>query len=209
MADDGFGFDDAGGGDDFGFDDEFGQALDDAEQSTFAEVDKEKLDASFKELPEADDVAHSPEPEEEYVEDDEVAEDTTPRQQREAKITGEKSGWMKMLNANAGLLTLGKKAWREKWFILKGGKFHMAAGPGPAAEAKKVTIDLTHAQSFEKDPGDDADTFTLITKKKTFFFKTRSPKDCVSWVDNLVKAKANYLGSFSSGSRESNSSLLF
>lgn len=103
----------------------------------------------------------------------------------------------------------GKKSWREKWFILEQGKFHMTAGPGPAHEAKKVTIDLTHAISFERDPGDTTDTFTIVTKKKPFFFKTRSVKDCISWIDNLVIAKKNYLGSFSSGTRESNSSLLF
>lgn len=153
-------------------------------------------------------IEHEVEPEEVYDEAEE--EDTGPSKRPAVKITGEKTGWMKMLKASKGFgrVTLGKQAWNEKWFVLVGGKFSIQPGPA-ATEKKKQTIDLTHALAFEKDPGDDADTFTLVTKSKTFFFKTRSAKDCVAWVENLQKAKTNYLGSFSSGAKESNSSMLF
>lgn len=208
MSDDeafgGFGGD-GGGGDDFGFGDDFGEALQEA-QDEFNDDDKQHISESFQNLPESDNVEHSPEPEEEEEYEAEAEEDGTSHVNKEAKITGQKSGWMKMLAAKAKF-TVGKKAWREKWFVLKGGKFSIANGP--ADTTKMQTIDLTHALAFEKDPGDDADTFTLVTKSKTFFFKTRSGKDCISWVNNLQKAKANYLGSFSSSTKETNSSLLF
>lgn len=40
----------------------------------------------------------------------------------EEPITGEKSGWMKMLTTGgASFKTLGRKLWKERWFVLTAG----------------------------------------------------------------------------------------
>eukprot|EP00040_Diaphanoeca_grandis_P018038 m.94877 g.94877 ORF g.94877 m.94877 type:complete len:206 (-) comp26762_c5_seq1:1315-1932(-) len=205
MADESFGgFDDdvAAGGDDFGFDQEFGDALDEAENEA-AEVTVVESDQSFADLPQAE------------VDDDEEEEDTTRAtspQVKEKEILGEKSGWLKMFQAGKLNKTLGRKVWKEKWFSLENGKFHMAALPGPSGEDKRTTIDLTHAIAFEKDVGaDNASRFMFRTKNKQFYFQAKTPKDCKSWVDNLVKAKQNYLGKFSdtTATAHSSNALLF
>eukprot|EP00041_Stephanoeca_diplocostata_P009405 m.144880 g.144880 ORF g.144880 m.144880 type:complete len:225 (+) comp17723_c0_seq2:289-963(+) len=196
-----------GGGDDFGFGDDFGQALaaaelesqqDISEKTETAKSEMSKLPRNTSFSPTNSDIIEA------------AAEARKRKISESAVATGEKSGMMKVFTGGKSKTkTLNmKKNWKEKWFILKGGKFTMQIGP--ANEEGATTIDLTHALSFQKDDIDPT-RFTLVTNSRSFFFTCRTEKDMNSWVDNLQLAKDNYLGSFSSvsGARGSSSSLLF
>ena len=81
------------------------------------------LQEGFGALPETEASAKvDPEPEPEAAEDDDGgAEASTKKEKEGPKIDGEKSGWMKILITKKSMLTIGKKSWKERWFILKVG----------------------------------------------------------------------------------------
>eukprot|EP00039_Didymoeca_costata_P007243 m.97665 g.97665 ORF g.97665 m.97665 type:complete len:195 (+) comp13608_c0_seq3:57-641(+) len=179
MADEEFGddfggfgdFDDDGFGDTGGNDEEFG--------------DSEGF-GGFSELPEDEGkIEHEDEPpaEEEKA--------PTPKAQRRSsdavQVTGEKSGWMKVI-------TGGKKKgfrnnWKERWFNLKDGKLEMKDTP---ASEKREALDLTLIKKVEKDTAPGSCRFSIITARRSFYFQTRSERDCQMWVDNLEHAKASF-----------------
>jgi len=109
-----------------------------------------------------------------------------------AQITGEKSGWMKMLVAKKGFakkMALGKKTWKERWFVLKDAKLEMRDNPG---SQKKETLEMVNIAHVEKEEAGDGCKFSIMSKSKSyFFFTTRSSRDCSEWKDSIEMAKSN------------------
>jgi len=195
----GFGDDAAGSGDDAGggepADDMGGFGGDDGfdDEEAVAEVSN-----AFASLPTpSSPTAADPEPEEEEVS---VA-------SKGPKITGEKSGWMKMLVAKKGLaatLSMGKK-WKERWFVLKDGMLEMRDLPG---STKKESLEMSTIKHVEKEEAGDGCKFSIIsTKQNYFFFHTRSSRDCQEWKDSIELAKSNVTRA--NFSAKSNSHMLF
>jgi len=193
MSDDEFG-DNDGFGDDFGEDDAgFGAADDEfgavGDNEGFGD-DGFDAQEGFGALPETEASAKvDPEPEPEAAGDDDGgAEASTKKEKEGPKIDGEKSGWMKILITKKSMLTIGKKSWKERWFILKDGKLAMKPSPG---SKDKEQLDLSQITSVEKDSGNGA-RFTIVTKTSSFFFFTRSINDCDLWTRQLTHAKETF-----------------
>lgn len=199
MSDEEFG-DDNGFGDDWGDDDAgFGGGDDEFGAVGDNEGFDDGFDAQqgFGELPETEaPVKVDPEPAEPEAEaaDDGAAEAESASAPKDTgpKINGEKSGWMKILITKKSMLTIGKKTWKERWFVLKDGKLAMKPSPGSKV---KEQLDLSQITSVEKDSNRDGgggERFTIVTKTSSFFFFTRSNNDCDLWTSQLRHAKDTF-----------------
>eukprot|EP00038_Savillea_parva_P005756 m.159838 g.159838 ORF g.159838 m.159838 type:complete len:229 (-) comp11864_c0_seq1:150-836(-) len=228
MADDFGGFDDAADGDvdDFGFDDDFGEALEAAEAESEPQDTEDKIQTAktgMKSLPRTNSFANKNDTDsgtdaaatDDGVDNEEDVEAVPQKTSvgggvagAKQSITGSKTGWLKMMTAS-GKMTLGRKAWKERWFILARSKLVIQAGP--TNEKLQRTIDLSHALGFERDDGEDGDPsrFSLITKQKEFFFTARNAAECESWVENLKKAKEMGAGTFTKAHTSGVSALMF
>uniref|UniRef100_A0A8D0D5I8 Pleckstrin homology domain containing, family H (with MyTH4 domain) member 1 n=1 Tax=Sander lucioperca TaxID=283035 RepID=A0A8D0D5I8_SANLU len=106
--------------------------------------------------------------------------------------TGPVSG--EMLEKSGYLLKMGSqvKAWKRRWFILRNGEILYYKSPSDVIRKPQGQIELNTSCCIVR--GEGAQTFQLITEKKTFYLTADSPNILEEWIrvlQNILRVQAS------------------
>uniref|UniRef100_A0A8C7TDF2 Pleckstrin homology domain containing, family H (with MyTH4 domain) member 1 n=1 Tax=Oncorhynchus mykiss TaxID=8022 RepID=A0A8C7TDF2_ONCMY len=92
------------------------------------------------------------------------------------------------------LLKMGSqvKAWKRRWFILRNGEIFYYKSPSDVIRKPQGQMELNSSCRIAR--GEGAQTFQLITEKKTFFLTADSPNILEEWIrvlQNIFKVQAS------------------
>uniref|UniRef100_A0A8L0DSG5 Pleckstrin homology domain containing, family H (with MyTH4 domain) member 1 n=1 Tax=Oncorhynchus mykiss TaxID=8022 RepID=A0A8L0DSG5_ONCMY len=95
---------------------------------------------------------------------------------------------------NGYLLKMGSqvKAWKRRWFILRNGEIFYYKSPSDVIRKPQGQMELNSSCRIAR--GEGAQTFQLITEKKTFFLTADSPNILEEWIrvlQNIFKVQAS------------------
>uniref|UniRef100_A0A8D3ANX0 Pleckstrin homology domain containing, family H (with MyTH4 domain) member 1 n=1 Tax=Scophthalmus maximus TaxID=52904 RepID=A0A8D3ANX0_SCOMX len=113
--------------------------------------------------------------------------------QRTSSYSCESSG-PETLEKSGYLLKMGSrvKAWKRRWFILRNGEILYYKSPSDVIRKPQGQIELNSSCSIVR--GEGAQTFQLITEKKTFYLTADSPNILEEWIrvlQNILKVQAS------------------
>ncbi|XP_058470740.1 pleckstrin homology domain-containing family H member 1 [Solea solea] len=113
--------------------------------------------------------------------------------QRTSSYSCESTG-PEMLEKSGYLLKMGSqvKAWKRRWFILRNGEILYYKSPSDVIRKPQGQIELNSSCRIVR--GEGAQTFQLITEKKTFFLTADSPNILEEWIrvlQNILKVQAS------------------
>ncbi|XP_062253908.1 pleckstrin homology domain-containing family H member 1 [Platichthys flesus] len=113
--------------------------------------------------------------------------------QRTSSYSCESTG-PEMLEKSGYLLKMGSqvKAWKRRWFILRNGEILYYKSPSDVIRKPQGQIELNSFCSIVR--GEGAQTFQLITEKKTFYLTADSPNILEEWIrvlQNILKVQAS------------------
>uniref|UniRef100_G3PBE4 Pleckstrin homology domain containing, family H (with MyTH4 domain) member 1 n=1 Tax=Gasterosteus aculeatus aculeatus TaxID=481459 RepID=G3PBE4_GASAC len=113
--------------------------------------------------------------------------------QRTSSYSCESSG-PEMLEKSGYLLKMGSqvKAWKRRWFILRNGEILYYKSPSDVIRKPQGQIQLNSSCRIVR--GEGAQTFQLITEKKTFYLTADSPNILEEWIrvlQNILKVQAS------------------
>ncbi|XP_034000357.1 pleckstrin homology domain-containing family H member 1 [Trematomus bernacchii] len=113
--------------------------------------------------------------------------------QRTSSYSCESTG-SEMLEKSGYLLKMGSqvKAWKRRWFILRNGEILYYKSPSDVIRKPQGQIELNSACSIVR--GEGAQTFQLITEKKTFYLTADSPNILEEWIrvlQNILRVQAS------------------
>ncbi|KAM6961216.1 pleckstrin homology domain-containing family H member 1 [Aplochiton taeniatus] len=99
-----------------------------------------------------------------------------------------------MLEKSGYLLKMGSqvKAWKRRWFILRNGEILYYKSPSDVLRKPQGQMELTSSCSITR--GEGAQTFQLITEKKTLYLTADSPNILEEWIrvlQNILKVQAS------------------
>uniref|UniRef100_A0A4W5L9E2 Pleckstrin homology domain containing, family H (with MyTH4 domain) member 1 n=1 Tax=Hucho hucho TaxID=62062 RepID=A0A4W5L9E2_9TELE len=99
-----------------------------------------------------------------------------------------------MLEKSGYLLKMGSqvKAWKRRWFILRNGEIFYYKSPSDVIRKPQGQVELNSSCRIAR--GEGAQTFQLITEKKTFFLTADSPNILEEWIrvlQNIFKVQAS------------------
>uniref|UniRef100_A0A3Q4B980 Uncharacterized protein n=1 Tax=Mola mola TaxID=94237 RepID=A0A3Q4B980_MOLML len=99
-----------------------------------------------------------------------------------------------MLEKSGYLLKMGSqvKAWKRRWFMLRNGEILYYKSPSDVIRKPQGQIELNSSCSIVR--GEGAQTFQLITEKKTFCLTADSPNILEEWIrvlQNILKVQAS------------------
>ncbi|XP_042245105.1 pleckstrin homology domain-containing family H member 1 isoform X2 [Thunnus maccoyii] len=112
--------------------------------------------------------------------------------QRTSSYSCESTG-PEMLEKSGYLLKMGSqvKAWKRRWFILRNGEILYYKSPSDVIRKPQGQIELNSSCRIVR--GEGAQTFQLITEKKTFYLTADSPNILEEWIrvlQNILKVQA-------------------
>ncbi|XP_039597638.1 pleckstrin homology domain-containing family H member 1 isoform X2 [Polypterus senegalus] len=96
----------------------------------------------------------------------------------------EKSGYLLKMGSQV-------KAWKRRWFVLRNGEILYYKSPSDVIRKPQGQIELTSSCRIAR--GEGAQTFQLITEKKTYYLTADSPNILEEWIrvlQNLLKVQA-------------------
>ncbi|XP_075879299.1 pleckstrin homology domain-containing family H member 1 isoform X3 [Nelusetta ayraudi] len=101
---------------------------------------------------------------------------------------------LEMLEKSGYLLKMGSqvKAWKRRWFILRNGEIIYYKSPSDVIRKPQGQIELNSSCRIVR--GEGAQTFQLITEKKTFCLTADSPNILEEWIrvlQNILKVQAS------------------
>ncbi|XP_039523299.1 pleckstrin homology domain-containing family H member 1 isoform X1 [Pimephales promelas] len=99
--------------------------------------------------------------------------------------TLEKTGYLLKMGSQV-------KAWKRRWFILKNGEILYYKSPSDVIRKPQGQMELNSSCHIAR--GEGAQTFQLITEKKTFFLAADSPNILEDWIrvlQNVLKVQAS------------------
>uniref|UniRef100_A0A673YSU9 Pleckstrin homology domain containing, family H (with MyTH4 domain) member 1 n=1 Tax=Salmo trutta TaxID=8032 RepID=A0A673YSU9_SALTR len=101
---------------------------------------------------------------------------------------------LEMLEKSGYLLKMGSqiKAWKRRWFILRNGEIFYYKSPSDVIRKPQGQMELNSSCRIAR--GEGAQTFQLITEKKTFFLAADSPNILEEWIrvlQNIFKVQAS------------------
>ncbi|XP_053366597.1 pleckstrin homology domain-containing family H member 1 [Clarias gariepinus] len=99
--------------------------------------------------------------------------------------TLEKSGYLLKMGSQV-------KAWKRRWFILRNGEILYYKSPSDVIRKPQGQIELNSSCRIAR--GEGAQTFQLITEKKTFYLTADSPNILEEWIrvlQNILKVQAS------------------
>ncbi|XP_072545700.1 pleckstrin homology domain-containing family H member 1 [Salminus brasiliensis] len=99
--------------------------------------------------------------------------------------TLEKSGYLLKMGSQV-------KAWKRRWFILRNGEILYYKSPSDVIRKPQGHIELNSSCRIAR--GEGAQTFQLITEKKTFYLTADSPNILEEWIrvlQNILKVQAS------------------
>uniref|UniRef100_A0A8C4FE21 Pleckstrin homology domain containing, family H (with MyTH4 domain) member 1 n=1 Tax=Dicentrarchus labrax TaxID=13489 RepID=A0A8C4FE21_DICLA len=113
--------------------------------------------------------------------------------QRTSSYSCESTG-PEMLEKSGYLLKMGSqvKAWKRRWFILRNGEILYYKSPSDVIRKPQGQIELNSSCRIVR--GEGAQTFQLITEKKTFYLTADSPNILEEWIrvlQNILKVQAS------------------
>ncbi|KAK1893610.1 Pleckstrin like domain containing family H member 1 [Dissostichus eleginoides] len=113
--------------------------------------------------------------------------------QRTSSYSCESTG-PEMLEKSGYLLKMGSqvKAWKRRWFILRNGEILYYKSPSDVIRKPQGQIELNSSCSIVR--GEGAQTFQLITEKKTFYLTADSPNILEEWIrvlQNILRVQAS------------------
>uniref|UniRef100_A0A3Q0S8F5 Pleckstrin homology domain containing, family H (with MyTH4 domain) member 1 n=1 Tax=Amphilophus citrinellus TaxID=61819 RepID=A0A3Q0S8F5_AMPCI len=113
--------------------------------------------------------------------------------QRTSSYSCESTG-PEMLEKSGYLLKMGNqvKAWKRRWFILRNGEILYYKSPSDVIRKPQGQIELNSSCCIVR--GEGAQTFQLITEKKTFYLTADSPNILEEWIrvlQNILKVQAS------------------
>ncbi|XP_068437157.1 pleckstrin homology domain-containing family H member 1 [Clinocottus analis] len=113
--------------------------------------------------------------------------------QRTSSYSCESTG-PEMLEKSGYLLKMGGqvKAWKRRWFILRNGEILYYKSPSDVIRKPQGQIELNSSCRIVR--GEGAQTFQLITEKKTFYLTADSPNILEEWIrvlQNILKVQAS------------------
>uniref|UniRef100_A0A8C5AN99 Pleckstrin homology domain containing, family H (with MyTH4 domain) member 1 n=1 Tax=Gadus morhua TaxID=8049 RepID=A0A8C5AN99_GADMO len=99
-----------------------------------------------------------------------------------------------VLEKSGYLLKMGSqiKAWKRRWFILRNGEILYYKSPSDVIRKPQGQMELTSSCRIAR--GEGAQTFQLVTEKKTFFLTADSPNILEEWIrvlQNVLKVQAS------------------
>ncbi|XP_063764073.1 pleckstrin homology domain-containing family H member 1 isoform X2 [Eleginops maclovinus] len=99
-----------------------------------------------------------------------------------------------MLEKSGYLLKMGSqvKAWKRRWFILRNGEILYYKSPSDVIRKPQGQIELNSSCNIIR--GEGAQTFQLITEKKTFYLTADSPNILEEWIrvlQNILRVQAS------------------
>uniref|UniRef100_A0A8C7G2X5 Pleckstrin homology domain containing, family H (with MyTH4 domain) member 1 n=1 Tax=Oncorhynchus kisutch TaxID=8019 RepID=A0A8C7G2X5_ONCKI len=99
-----------------------------------------------------------------------------------------------MLEKSGYLLKMGSqvKAWKRRWFILRNGEILYYKSPSDVIRKPQGQMELNSSCRIIR--GEGAQTFQLITEKKTFYLTADSPNILEEWIrvlQNILKVQAS------------------
>uniref|UniRef100_A0A3Q1HCI5 Pleckstrin homology, MyTH4 and FERM domain containing H1 n=1 Tax=Anabas testudineus TaxID=64144 RepID=A0A3Q1HCI5_ANATE len=115
--------------------------------------------------------------------------------QRTSSYSCESTGPVsEMLEKSGYLLKMGSqvKAWKRRWFILRNGEILYYKSPSDVIRKPQGQIELSSSCCIVR--GEGAQTFQLITEKKTFYLTADSPNILEEWIrvlQNILKVQAS------------------
>ncbi|XP_047201927.1 pleckstrin homology domain-containing family H member 1 isoform X1 [Girardinichthys multiradiatus] len=113
--------------------------------------------------------------------------------QRTSSYSCESSG-PETLEKSGYLLKMGSqvKAWKRRWFVLRNGEILYYKSPSDVIRKPQGQIELNSSCCIIR--GEGAQTFQLVTEKKTFFLTADSPNILEEWIrvlQNILKVQAS------------------
>ncbi|KAG9336809.1 hypothetical protein JZ751_003157 [Albula glossodonta] len=113
--------------------------------------------------------------------------------QRTSSYSCESSG-PEPLEKSGYLLKMGSqvKAWKRRWFILRNGEILYYKSPSDVIRKPQGQMELNSSCRIVR--GEGAQTFQLITEKKTFYLTADSPNILEEWIrvlQNVLKVQAS------------------
>uniref|UniRef100_A0A668ASA8 Pleckstrin homology domain containing, family H (with MyTH4 domain) member 1 n=1 Tax=Myripristis murdjan TaxID=586833 RepID=A0A668ASA8_9TELE len=113
--------------------------------------------------------------------------------QRTSSYSCESTG-PEMLEKSGYLLKMGSrvKAWKRRWFILRNGEILYYKSPSDVIRKPQGQMELNSSCRIAR--GEGAQTFQLITEKKTFYLTADSPNILEEWIrvlQNILKVQAS------------------
>uniref|UniRef100_A0A8C9Z4X6 Pleckstrin homology domain containing, family H (with MyTH4 domain) member 1 n=1 Tax=Sander lucioperca TaxID=283035 RepID=A0A8C9Z4X6_SANLU len=113
--------------------------------------------------------------------------------QRTSSYSCESTG-PEMLEKSGYLLKMGSqvKAWKRRWFILRNGEILYYKSPSDVIRKPQGQIELNTSCCIVR--GEGAQTFQLITEKKTFYLTADSPNILEEWIrvlQNILRVQAS------------------
>ncbi|XP_041132638.1 pleckstrin homology domain-containing family H member 1-like isoform X2 [Polyodon spathula] len=96
----------------------------------------------------------------------------------------EKSGYLLKMGSQV-------KAWKRRWFILRNGEILYYKSPSDVIRKPQGQIELSSSCRIAR--GEGAQTFQLITEKKTYYLTADSPNILEEWIrvlQNILKVQA-------------------
>ncbi|XP_068195586.1 pleckstrin homology domain-containing family H member 1 [Antennarius striatus] len=123
--------------------------------------------------------------------------------QRTSSYSCESNG-PEMLEKSGYLLKMGSqvKAWKRRWFILRNGEILYYKSPSDVIRKPQGQIELNSSCRIVR--GEGAQTFQLITEKKTFILTADSPNILEEWVrvlQNILKVQASSAVTMENGAK--------
>ncbi|KAM8833831.1 pleckstrin homology domain-containing family H member 1 [Synchiropus picturatus] len=113
--------------------------------------------------------------------------------QRTSSYSCESTG-PEMLEKSGYLLKMGNqvKAWKRRWFILRNGEILYYKSPSDVIRKPQGQIELNSSCRIVR--GEGAQTFQLITEKRTFYLTADSPNILEEWIrvlQNILKVQTS------------------
>ncbi|XP_056151824.1 pleckstrin homology domain-containing family H member 1 [Lampris incognitus] len=99
--------------------------------------------------------------------------------------TLEKSGYLLKMGSQV-------KAWKRRWFVLRNGEILYYKSPSDVIRKPQGQMELNSSCRIAR--GEGAQTFQLITEKKTFYLTADSPNILEEWIrvlQNILKVQAS------------------
>ncbi|XP_077395618.1 pleckstrin homology domain-containing family H member 1 isoform X2 [Festucalex cinctus] len=114
--------------------------------------------------------------------------------QRTSSYSCESTGGPETLEKCGYLLKMSSqvKAWKRRWFILRNGEIIYYKSPSDVIRKPQGQIELNSSCRIVR--GEGAQTFQLITEKKTFYLTADSPNILEEWIrvlQNILKVQAS------------------
>uniref|UniRef100_A0A673H1B4 Pleckstrin homology domain-containing family H member 1-like n=1 Tax=Sinocyclocheilus rhinocerous TaxID=307959 RepID=A0A673H1B4_9TELE len=101
------------------------------------------------------------------------------------QLTLEKTGYLLKMGSQV-------KAWKRRWFILRNGEILYYKSPSDLIRKPQGQMELNSSCHIAR--GEGAQTFQLITEKKTFYLAADSPNILEDWIkvlQNVLKVQAS------------------